>query len=542
MSTVAAELPCINPATGEEFNRVRVSTAEEVEQARRDLQENLDVWRGKPVKERIRILRKLLALIVDSTDIISHTVNMDTGKSRQDGLIEVLMLVDRLKQYYRRGPRWLARRRVPPGLYFFRRYYTELQPFGVVAVIAPWNYPFELVMSPLCSALLAGNTVMVKPSEITAATGQLIEQLIQSVPELSPFVRVLHGAGDVGEAMVRSKPDLIFLTGSVATARLVALAAAENLTPCLFELGGKDPMIVLEDADVGAAAHWGTWSSCYNAGQTCVSIERVYVVAPVYEAFVRAAAKRAEELTVGYTADLDCPYNVAPLTSQRQKETIRDHLNDAVAKGARVLTGGEFDGMSLRPTVVVDVDHRMKLMTMETFGPIMPIMKVRDEEEAIRLANDSPYGLSASVWSRDLERAQRVSHRLEVGSVNINDATAHYVVPLLPFGGVKQSGGARTHGKQDILQFTQMHSYAVGAPPKQVDPATQLRKPGRYGLGKLILHLLLGVTPRQRVQPLVELGRRVGQSGDAPRSGAIVAAGALVGLAFFLSGLWRRKK
>ena len=255
-------IPCINPATGSQFGQVAISREAEVGQATAELRQASQRWCRYPVKERVRILRKFQAFVIDSVDIISETINQDTGKSRQDGLIEVIMTVDRLHQYYKRAPRWLSRKRVPPGLYVFKRFYAEPQPFGVVAVIAPWNYPFDLTVSPICSALLAGNTVLVKPSEVTAATGALIEKLFQSVPELSPFVRFVHGDGRVGEMVVRARPDLIFLTGSLQTGRKVAQAAAENLTPCLFELGGKDPMLVLEDADIKAAARWGIWSAC----------------------------------------------------------------------------------------------------------------------------------------------------------------------------------------------------------------------------------------------------------------------------------------
>ncbi len=533
-------IPCINPATGEQFDQVASNTATDVNQALVELRQASPRWRRKSVKERVRILRKFQAFVIDSADIISETINLDTGKSRQDGLIEVIMTVDRLHQYYKRAPRWLARQNIPPGLYIFKRFYAELQPYGVVAVIAPWNYPFDLTVSPICSALLAGNTVLVKPSEVTAATGALIEKLFQSIPELSPFVRFVHGDGRVGEIVVKAKPDLIFLTGSVQTGRKVARAAAEDLTPYLFELGGKDPMLVLDDADIGAAARWGIWSACYNTGQTCVSIERAYVVEPVYDEFVREAVEQARKMTVGYSPEIDNHYHMAPLSFERQKQIIETHLADAVEKGARILTGGKINGLYAEPTVIVDVDHTMKLMSEETFGPIMPIMRVKDETEAIRLANDSEYGLSASVWSSDHARGQRVAQQLEVGSVNINDATTHYPVSLLPFGGVKQSGSTRTHSKSEVLQFTQIHSYSVGQPPMALDVATQMRKPGQYRLGTTILRLAFGATPRQRVQPLVEAVERLTQKPFARKP--VIAAGLATAVLVVALGARRERK
>lgn len=536
-------VPCVNPATGERFDEIPMATKDEISQAILEMRQNFEIWHRKSAKERARILRKFQAIIIDSLDIISETITKDTGKSRQDGLIEVLMTVDRLHQYYKRAPSWLARRRVPPGLYFFRRYYTEPQPYGVVAIIAPWNLPFDLSVSPLCSALLAGNTVLLKPSEVTGATGALIEKLLQSVPELSPFVRVLHGDGRVGKAVVQAKPDLIFLTGSVPTGKKVAQEASKNLTPYLLELGGKDPMIVLEDADIKAAAHWGVWASYYNTGQLCVSVERVYVVESVYDAFLAEALEEMREVTLGYSLDINNPYHLSPLTFERQRDIIQDHLNDAVARGARILCGGYFDKLFLEPTVIVDVDHNMKIMRDETFGPVMPIMKVKDEAEAIRLANDSHYGLSASVWSQNRQRAEKVGRQLQVGSVIINDAISHYGVSLLPFGGVKKSGSARTHDKSEVLQFTQLHSYSIGRSPLPFDLATQMRYPGHYRLGKAVTRLAFGVTPRQRLEPIVEEVERINKArvGRSARS-RLPAAGLLAGLAAILFGLWHLGK
>jgi acyl-CoA reductase-like NAD-dependent aldehyde dehydrogenase len=543
MSRDVEILPFVNPGTGEQFGQVPMASPEEVQKAVEEMRQSFQTWRRTSVKERVRILRKLQKLIIDSVDLISETVNMDTGKSRQDGMIEVFMMVDRLNQYCRRAPRWLRRRRVSSGLYIFKRCYSEPVPYGVVAVISPWNYPFDLMLSPMFSALLAGNTVVIKPSEVAGACGVLVEKLVKQVPELSPFVRVIHGDGRVGKALVAAKPDFVFLTGSTETGRLVALESSENMIPYVFELGGKDPLIVLEDADLDAAARWGTWGAIYNAGQTCQAVERTYVVEAVYDDFLSKAVNYTKNYKQGYTVEKDNPYDLGPLTFERQKHIIEDHLQDAVSKGARILVGGQIDGLFMEPTLIVDVDHTMRLMQDETFGPIMPVMKVKDEDEAIRMANDSYFGLSASVWSRDIKRAIRVAERLEVGSVNINDTVAHFAVPLLPFGGKKMSGDARIHGQQEVLQFTQIRSLAVGNPPLPFDIATLLRQSGHYRLGVGVMHLAFGVTPKHRVQPIVEELQRYKQNRNrakkqSSRSGAILVAGlvgavAAVGLAIF---------
>jgi len=534
-------LPFVNPATGEQFGSLPMSTPEEVVQAVEQMRQNAARWGQTPPKERARILARLQQVLIDYADEITRVVNLDTGKSRQDALSELFLVVDKLNAYRRHAPQWLKPERVPPGIYVFKRYHVEHRPYGVVAVIGPWNLPLDLTVPPVYAALLAGNTVVLKPSEVTPAVGQLIERLFQSVPELSPFVRVIHGDGSVGAALVDARPDLVFLTGSTATGRKVAEATAKNLTPFIRELGGKDPMIVLEDADVAKAAHWGVWGAFFHSGQTCVSVERVYVVEEVYDAFVRAAVEETRRLRQGYSPEKENPNDIGSLTFERQARIIESHIQDALAKGARVLVGGQREGLFMEPTVMVDVDHSMLLMQDETFGPIMPIMKVRDEEEAIRLANDSYYGLSASVWSEDLDRARRVAERLEVGSVVVNDTIAHYAVSALPFGGVKQSGTARTHGKQDVLQFTQTKAYGIGGTPVFLDVAAMLRQPNNYGLMSAIFHLLFGVTPRQRLRPV---GQAVAEAGEAVQRSpkrAAALAGVAAGLAAVAVSLLRSR-
>ncbi len=526
------EIPFTNPATGEQFGSVAEATAREVASARREMGAAAAVWSAKPVEERVRILRKLQEVIIDSLDEITAVINKDHGKSRQEALAEAFMTVEKMHLYYKQAPEWLALHKVPRGTTFLlslaRRYYSEFMPYGVVAVIGPWNYPFELIVPVICSALLAGNAVMVKPSEVAAATGVMIENLFRRVPELSPFVRFLHGGPDVGAALVQSRPDLIFLTGSVATGREVAMTAGKLMIPFLCELGGKDPMIVLDDADVKAAAKWGVWGgAAFNTGQSCVAVERIYAVKEVYDEFLEAVIAEAKKVSIGYSPEKKNPYNMGPLTFERQIRIIEDHLQDAQQKGARIVYGGTIDGMFMEPTVVVNVDHTMKLMMEETFGPVLPIMKVDDETHAIQLANDSKFGLGAYVWSRNEQRAQRIAEQLQVGVVNINDVLAHYAVAELPFGGVKMSGNARTHGKEEVMQFTQPRSWAVGPPPLPFDPITILRSNKRYGMTKAIAHFSFGVTPQQRLQPLTEF---LDEGGRKRKLGTAAAVAGAVGL------------
>jgi acyl-CoA reductase-like NAD-dependent aldehyde dehydrogenase len=528
-------LDFVNPATGERFGQVKMTSEAEIQRAHAELKDAFPIWSAKPVAERIHIVRKFQQLLIDSVDEISEVLTRDTGKSRQDGMIEVFVTVDMMDQYRKHVRRWLKPRRVSQGLYLFKRCHVINRPYGVVAVLAPWNYPFALSIPPLVSALLAGNVVLLKPSEVTGASGVLIEELIQRVPELAPFVRVLHGDGAVGAALVKSAPDYIFLTGSTPTGRAVMRAAAENMIPTACELGGKDAMIVLEDADIPAAARWGVWGATYNTGQTCMSVERVYVVKEVYDEFVQRVLEHARQVRVGYTPDFDNPFAMGPVTDPRQLQTIQRHLEDARQQGARALVGGKTNGMFVEPTVLVDVTHAMLVMQEETFGPIIPIVRVADEAEAIRMSNDCDYGLGASIWSADIARARRVAEQIEASSVVINDNIAQFAVPMMPFGGIKHSGYGRIHGKEGLMQFTRPYAYAVGHPPVEWDIATVMRKPGHYQVGAALMKLAFGVSAEQRLEPIADEIRKLIQPSQAKQVAVGVGLfGAVAALTFGL--------
>jgi len=276
-------------------------------------------------------------------------------------------------------------------------------------------------------------------------------------------------------------------------------------------LGGKDALIVLEDADIDAAARWGAWGAFFNAGQTCMAVERVYVVESKYDEFVKRAVEYAKQLKPGYTTEFDSPYFLGPV-AMRQAEIVERHLQDATSKGARILTGGKESGTFYNPIVMVDVNHSMTLMQEETFGPIMPIMKVKDEAEAIKLANDSTFGLGASVFSQNQAHAKRVADQLQAAGVIVNDSIAHFGIPMLPFGGMKESGFGRIHGEEGFRQFTQSVSFAAGSAPVKWDIATILREAGHYNLGTVIMGVLYGTTLKQKWETLSQLFRKPKQS------------------------------
>jgi len=487
------ELIFINPAKRVPYGSISASTPTQIAQAFADLRVATKIWQNHSVRQRCLALQAFETHLIDNLDHVSTVLNQNCGKPRQDCIMEAFITFDVLAAIIKNAPRWLARRSVPHGLYAFKRFYAEPVPYGIVAVIGPWNAPLVQVLTPTLAALVAGNVVLIKPSEVVPAVGALIEQLFAGVPELAPFVRVVHGGRDVGKAVVAAPPDLIFVTGSEFKGRAVHLVAAESLTPVITELGGKDAMIVLEDADIDAAAKWGVWAANYNAGQVCMSVERVYVVDSVYDRFVAAVKREVGQLKIGYTPDMESPYSSGPIMLPRQLEIIESQIKDALEKGAKLIAGGRrWQSTFFEPTVLTGVTHEMHIMRKETFGPCMPIMKVKDDAEAIQRANDSEYGLSASVWSQNLRRAERVGHQLEAGTIVVNDALVCYAVAQLPFGGMKKSGSGRIHGRDEVTQFTQLKGFAIGKAPRAYDVATILREPCHYSQMKAAVKLVFG--------------------------------------------------
>jgi len=310
-------------------------------------------------------------------------------------------------------------------------------------------------------ALMGGNCVILKPSEVTPFSGRLVADLFESVGLPGGVLTVLTGDAETGAALVETGVDKIAFTGSVATGRRVAEACARQLIPCTLELGGKDPMIVCDDADLDAAAGGAIAGAFANTGQCCCGTERVYVVEEVADAFTQKVVERASHLRQGDHGEFD----VGSLFCQRQLEVVEEHVRDAVANGARVLVGGRrnpsFDGLYFEPTVLVDVTHEMKIMREETFGPVLPIMRVRDEEEAIARANDTSYGLSANVWTRDNEKGFEIAQRIDSGSVCVNDMAVTYGVAEAPFGGRKHSGIGQINGEIGLKSFCVAQSVVI---------------------------------------------------------------------------------
>jgi succinate-semialdehyde dehydrogenase/glutarate-semialdehyde dehydrogenase len=348
----------------------------------------------------------------------------------------------------------------------------EFAPQGVVAIISPWNFPFAIPMTEIIPALVAGNAVLLKPSELTPASGALVGEVIARAGFPEGLVQVLQGGGDVGAAIIDAGPAKVFFTGSVTTGRRIAEACASKLIPSVLELGGKDAMIVLADADLDVASSAAVWGGFTNCGQACLSVERIYVEQPIAEKFAQLCVEKTQSLRLGSPANADA--DIGPMIRARQVEKVEQQLRDAEERGARVLTGGkrrpELGPNFLEPAVITHVDHSMQLMREETFGPVLAIRSVGSADEAVALANDSPFALSASVWTLDARRGRELASRIHAGSVMINDVASYYGISEAPHGGPGWSGWGRTHSRLGLLEMVQVKYVDVDRLPRFAKP------------------------------------------------------------------------
>ncbi|OBB09602.1 aldehyde dehydrogenase [Mycobacteriaceae bacterium 1482268.1] len=462
----------LNPATGDIAGEVRWTDPADVPRIAAGLREAQKEWEARGTAGRAKVLARYAVWLGEHRDEIESLLIKETGKSKVDAAQEVPLLIMILSYYIKTMDKALAPESRPASLPFLaiKKVTVHYRPRPVVGIIAPWNYPVANALMDAIGALAAGCSVLLKPSERTPLTAEVLLRgwHDSGAPEV---LALAQGAREVSEAIIDAS-DYIQFTGSCATGAKVMERAARRLTPVSLELGGKDPMIVLDDADIELAAHAAVWGAMFNAGQTCVSVERVYVLESVYDQFVNAVVRDVEKLKVGAGEG----YHVGSMIDDDQVEVTDRHVREAVAAGAKALTGGkrpEGQGSFYPPTVLVDVDHSMTCMTEETFGPTLPIMKVSSVEEAIRLANDSQYGLSAAVFSKDLERAKEVALQLDCGCVNVNDVISNLMCTTAPMGGWKTSGiGARFGGAEGLRKYCRIESV--------VAPRTNVGAGGNY--------------------------------------------------------------
>lgn len=458
-----------NPGTGEVVGTVPNESAEAVAAKIRELRLYQPEWEAIGPDGRKEWLLKLQDWIIDNTEHLADVLQAEAGKPRVDALIDPAFSTDLIGYYARRAAKFLADDHPSPHspLARVKKLTTVYKPYPVVGVITPWNFPLAMPVIDVIPALAAGAAVVLKPSEVTPLSAV---ELARGWAEIGapPVLAVVTGAGATGAAVV-DNADYIQFTGSTATGRKIAAACVERLIPYSLELGGKDPAIVLADADLDRAAHGIAFGGMFNAGQVCISVERVYVEAPVYDEFVTKLTDAVQNLRQGLDGR-EPRYDVGALANENQVQIVQRHVDEAVAAGAKVTTGGKRTGVGtlFEPTVLVDVDHTMSCITEETFGPTLPVIKVADEAEAVRLANDSSYGLSASVWTGDKERGERVARELDAGAVNINDVFVNLFSFALPMGGWGQSGvGARWGGANGVRKYCRQKAITTPILPTQ---------------------------------------------------------------------------
>ncbi|HKE16399.1 MAG TPA: aldehyde dehydrogenase family protein [Kofleriaceae bacterium] len=446
----------LSPATGEILGTVPIAGPDEVTAAVARARSAAARWAELTAAGRRAELAAWRRALAARADDLADLIHRENGKPRTDAIFEVMMALSHLHHAGERAEKALRPHRVPSGLMANFRCSVSYHPLGVVGVIGPWNYPIFTPMGSIAYALAAGNAVVFKPSEYTPLVGQLMGEIARQAFTVADVFQVLTGDGRTGAALARAELDKVAFTGSASTGKRVMAAAAERLTPVLMELGGKDPMVVADDADLDKAAEAAVWGAMSNAGQACVSIERCYVVDAVYQPFVDKVLAEARQVRWG--ADDDA--HIGAITMPRQVDVIRDHLEDAVARGARVLLGGpgEIRGHFVPPTVLVDVTPAMKIMSEETFGPILPIQRVATVEDAVVQANATRYGLGSAVFGK--ARVRELADRVRAGMTSINSALAFAAVPSLPFGGVGDSGFGRIHGDEGLREFTRTKATA----------------------------------------------------------------------------------
>ncbi len=457
-------LSSYNPSTGEVIGSVPIFSAADVDAAVSRARIAAESWSQRSFAARAEELNAFRRAIAAAAADIAEALHRENGKPLIEALTEVMMALSHLKHAADRAEHALAPRKVGSGVLANFRATISYHPLGVIGVIGPWNYPLFTPMGSIAYALAAGNAVVWKPSELTPLVALEIEKIAKHTFALGDLLQVVTGAGATGAALAKSAVDKIAFTGSAATGRRVMMAAAERLTPVLLELGGKDAMIVDDDADLAKAAEAAVFGGLTNAGQACISVERVYVTEPVYDRFVDEVVKQVRELKVGGDDG-----HLGAMTSPAQVAIVKDHLDDAVAKGAKILTGGPdaISGSYIQPTVLTGVGHGMKVMTEETFGPVIPIAKVKSVDEAVALANDSKYGLGSTVFAG--KAARSIANRLRAGMTSINSVMAFAGIPTLPFGGIGDSGFGRIHGDEGIREFTRVKSTAEQIVPLPIN-------------------------------------------------------------------------
>jgi len=471
----ADRIASIDPATGEAIAQIEVTSPEQIPQIVADARAAQHEWRETPLRIRCRLVRRLGEVIYRRRAELAELISREVGKPIVESqLMDVLLSLESVRYQTRIAPAELAPERLPHSNPAVRAKSGWLlrEPYGVIGIIAPWNFPLAIPIAQIVPAIVAGNAVVLKPSPLAASVGAAIGTLCAEAGLPPKLVQVVQGGGEVGSSVIAARPDKMIFTGSVEIGRQVAEACARLLIPCLLELGGKDAMIVLADADLGAASSAAVWGAFYNCGQACVSVERVYVERGVADEFAPLCAEKAARLRIGPGRDAN--FEIGPMIGVAHIERVEAQLRDAVARGAKILTGGKRRTNAGRcffePTVVSAVNHSMRLMREETFGPVLAIASVANSAEAVRLANDSEFGLSASVWTRNSARGRAIAAQLRAGAVMVNDVASYFGIAEAPHGGRGASGWGHTHSRLGLREMVQVKYMDVDRLPRWPKP------------------------------------------------------------------------
>lgn len=462
--TYETTIVSVDPATLERVGSVPVSAPNNLDQAVETARDAARVWARQPLTARSRLLRSIGVALLEASDEVSTAIVAESGKPRLEALTaDVFVALDVSRWLARNAARLLADERLPMRQPYLahKRARLRYEPCGVVGIVSPWNFPLGVPFTQALTAIAAGNAVVLKPSELTPLTGAWIEELLRRAGAPEGLVSVVQGTGGIVGARLVSHPgvDHLLFTGSTTTGRAVAAAAAERLLPAVLELGGKDPMLVLDDADLGRAVEGALWGAFTNCGQVCSGIERIYVAASCHDAFVERLVTRTRQLRIGH--GMKDGVDLGPLISEARRTEVEALVADAVQAGATIATGGArpetgLPGWFHEPTILLGEPERARLRDEEIFGPVVTVVSVEDEEDGIARANASPFGLGASVWSRDARRAHRVASAIEAGSVWTNDHAYSYGACQAPWGGTKASGHGRTHSKHGLYAMSQV--------------------------------------------------------------------------------------